>query len=516
MSEMKDVKTVVEMRGITKRFPGIIANDNIQLKVKKGEIHALLGENGAGKSTLMNILFGLYQPDEGEILLNETPVKITSPNVANELGIGMVHQHFMLVEPFTVTENIILGKEPKNGLKIDINSAAKKVQALSEQYGLKVDPHAKIEDISVGMQQRVEILKTLYRGANILIFDEPTAVLTPQEISELIEIMRNLVKEGKTIILITHKLKEIMAICDSVTIIRRGKTIDSLAIKDTNPDELASKMVGRDVTFAVDKKPANPKEASLSVKNVTAMGNRGVNALNKISFDVKAGEILGIAGVDGNGQSELIEVLTGLRKCQEGSITLNGKDLTNKTPRFISESGLSNIPEDRHKHGLVLDFSMAENIVLETYFHPEFNKNGFLNYDAINKHAEKLIEEFDVRTPGIHTLARALSGGNQQKAIIAREVNKNPDLLIAAQPTRGLDVGAIEFIHKRLIEQRDNGKAVLLISFELDEIRNVSDRIAVIYEGEIVGIVDPKTTSEQELGLMMSGGKRIQGGEQDE
>lgn len=509
---MKPVQTVVEMRSITKRFPGIIANDNINLVVKKGEIHALLGENGAGKSTLMNVLFGLYQPEEGEILINEKPVKITSPSVANDLGIGMVHQHFMLVEKFTVTENIVLGNEPKSGLQIDMQSAIKAVEKLSNQYGLKVDPRAKIEDISVGMQQRVEILKTLYRGADILIFDEPTAVLTPQEIVELIEIMHNLVKEGKTIILITHKLKEIMAVCDTVTIIRRGKVIDSVGVKDTNPDDLAAKMVGREVNFRVDKKEANPKEVILSVENITAMGNRGVNALNSISLEVRSGEILGIAGVDGNGQSELIEVLTGLRKASSGRVLLKGQDITNKTPRVISESGLSHIPEDRHKHGLVLDFPMSENMVLETYFHPEFNKNGFLDYAAIDKHASKLIEEFDVRTPSIHTPARALSGGNQQKAIIAREVNKDPDLLIAAQPTRGLDVGAIEFIHRRLIEQRDKGKAVLLLSLELDEIINVSDRIAVIYEGQIVGIVDAKQTDEQELGLMMSGGKRMQGG----
>ncbi|MFY0542722.1 ABC transporter ATP-binding protein [Brevibacillus sp. H7] len=509
---MNSVQTVVEMRGITKRFPGIVANDNINLVVKKGEIHALLGENGAGKSTLMNILFGLYQQDEGEIFINEKPVNITSPNVANDLGIGMVHQHFMLVEPFTVTENIVLGNEPRNGLQIDIQQAVKEVQQLSERYGLKVDPYAKIEHISVGMQQRVEILKTLYRGADILIFDEPTAVLTPQEIHELIEIMRNLVKEGKTIILITHKLKEIMAVCDSVTIIRRGKVIDSVAVKDTNPDDLAAKMVGREVNFRVEKQPSQPKEVILAVENVTALGNRGVNALNNLSLEVRAGEILGIAGVDGNGQSELIEVLTGLRKAQQGRVLLKGKDITNQTPRDISESGLSHIPEDRHKRGLVLDFTMSENMVLETYFHPAFNKNGFLDYRAIDEHAAKLIEEFDVRTPSIYTPARALSGGNQQKAIIAREVNKDPDLLIAAQPTRGLDVGAIEFIHRRLVEQRDKGKAVLLISLELDEIMNVSDRIAVIYEGQIVGIVDPKTTSEQELGLMMSGGKRMQGG----
>nr|WP_277613426.1 ABC transporter ATP-binding protein [Brevibacillus humidisoli] len=513
---MSRAETVVEMRGITKRFPGIVANDQVNLRVKKGEIHALLGENGAGKSTLMNILFGLYQPDEGEILINEKPVKITNPSVANDLGIGMVHQHFMLVEPFTVTENIVLGKEPRKGLEIDVKSAAREVAAISERYGLRVDPYAKIEEISVGMQQRVEILKTLYRGADILIFDEPTAVLTPQEIHELIDIMKNLVAEGKTIILITHKLKEIMAVCDTVTIIRRGKVVDSLAVAETNPDELAAKMVGREVSFSADKQPAAPKEVILAVDNVMAVGNRGVNALNAISFDIRAGEILGIAGVDGNGQSELIEVLTGLRKVQQGTIKLKGIDITNRTPREISEAGISHIPEDRHKRGLVLDFTMSENMVLATYYHSQYNKNGFLDYQAIDRQAERLIAEFDVRTPSIHTQARALSGGNQQKAIIAREVDKDPDLLIAAQPTRGLDVGAIEFIHRRLVEQRDKGRAVLLLSLELDEIMNVADRIAVIYEGKIVGFVDPKETNEQELGLMMAGGKQLQGGRSDE
>ncbi|MGD9679319.1 MAG: ABC transporter ATP-binding protein [Vulcanibacillus sp.] len=505
---MKDVKYVVEMKNITKTFPGIVANDKISFKVEKGEIHSLLGENGAGKSTLMNILFGLYQPEEGQIFINEEEVKITDPNIANDLGIGMVHQHFMLVENFTVTENIILGFEPKEKLKIDYKLARNQVVELSNKYGLKVDPDAKIEDISVGMQQRVEILKTLYRGAEILIFDEPTAVLTPQEIEELVEIMRNLVNEGKSIILITHKLKEIMAIANSVTIIRRGKVIDSLSVSSTNPDELAAKMVGREVSFAVKKKPANPKEVILKIEKVKAKDNRGLEALNNISFEVRAGEILGIAGVDGNGQTELIEVITGLRKTEIGNIYLKDKDITNWSIRDISEFGLSHIPEDRHKRGLVLDFTIGENMVLETYFHQEFSafrKFGFINYNKVNTFAQRLIEEFDVRTPSVNTLARSLSGGNQQKAVVAREVDKNPDLLIAAQPTRGLDVGAVEFIHKRLVEQRDKGKAVLLLSLELDEIISVSDRIAVIYEGEIVGIVDPKDTNEQELGKMMAG-----------
>jgi len=500
------VPAVVEMLGITKRFNGFTANDNINLIVEKGEIHALLGENGAGKSTLMNILFGLYQPDEGEIRIRGEKVRITDPNMANELAIGMVHQHFMLVEPFTVTENIILGLEPKKGLKIDMEHARHRVQELSDRYGLKVDPDALIKDISVGMQQRVEILKTLYRGAEILIFDEPTAVLTPQEIHELMEIMQNLVAEGKTIIFITHKLKEIKAICDRCTIIRRGKYIDAVSVKDTTVDELAAKMVGRHVTFSVEKGPAHPKEPVLRVENLIVGGNRGVDALRGLSLEVRAGEILGIAGIEGNGQSELIEAITGLRKVKSGTIHLNGNEIQNKPPRKITESGVGHIPEDRHKRGLVLDYSIGENMVLQTYYQSPFAKRGVLRYNAIYEYARKLIQQFDVRTPDEYTAARALSGGNQQKGIIAREVDRNPDLLIAAQPTRGLDVGAIEFIHQKLIEQRDAGKAVLLLSLELDEILNVSDRIAVIYEGEIVGVVRPEETNHDHLGLLMSGG----------
>jgi ABC-type uncharacterized transport system ATPase subunit len=511
MVPLSTADTVLELRGITKRFPGIVANDSISLQLKKGEIHALLGENGAGKSTLMNIVFGLYQPDEGEIFVRGQPVTIDSPNKAFDLGIGMVHQHFKLVQPFTVTENIILGLEPSKGLNIDYKTAHARVARLSEQYGLKVDPKARIESISVGMQQRVEILKTLYRGADILIFDEPTAVLTPQEIRELAGIVRGLAAEGKSIILITHKLKEIMEIADTVTIIRRGKVIDTLKVADTNPQQLAEKMVGRGVSFRTEKKEAQPGPVVLDVKDVTCIGAKGLPVLNGFSLQVRAGEIVGIAGVDGNGQSELVEALTGLRPIQGGRVTLKGADITNGTPRRISGAGLSLIPEDRHKHGLVLDFTISENMVLETYFHPEFSKGLFLDYSAIDKHAERLIQEFDVRTPSIYNKARSMSGGNQQKAIIAREVDKDPELLIAAQPTRGLDVGAIEFVHKRLIEQRDRGKAVLLISFELDEILNVADRIAVIYEGRIVGEVLPKETSDQELGLMMAGSKRMQG-----
>ncbi|MGE7766450.1 ABC transporter ATP-binding protein [Peribacillus sp. NPDC096540] len=506
---------VIEMLNIRKEFPGIIANDNITLQVKKGEIHALLGENGAGKSTLMNVLFGLYQPEQGEIRVNEQIVQITSPNVANDLGIGMVHQHFMLVDPFTVTENIILGKEPSKYGKVNVKEASEEVRELSERYHLSVDPDAKIADISVGMQQRVEILKTLYRGAEILIFDEPTAVLTPQEIKELITIMKALIKEGKSIILITHKLKEIMEVCDRVTVIRKGKGIGTVNVKDTNPDELASLMVGRDVVFKTDKSVAIPQEVVLEVKNLEVKDSRGVSAVHNLDLSVRAGEIIGIAGVDGNGQSELIEALTGLKKVTSGSITLNGKQIQNMKPRKITESGVGHIPEDRHKHGLVLDFSIGENIVLQTYYQEPFSTGGILHSKKIFEKARTIIKEYDVRTPDEYTPARALSGGNQQKAIIGREVDRNPDLLIAAQPTRGLDVGAIEFIHRRLIEQRDAGKAVLLISFELDEIMNVSDRIAVIYEGEIVAIVDPKETTEQELGLLMAGSKRSEAGERE-
>lgn len=504
---------VIEMLNIRKEFPGIVANDNITLQLGKGEIHALLGENGAGKSTLMNVLFGLYQPEQGEIRVKGKPVSITNPNIANDLGIGMVHQHFMLVDTFTVTENIILGQETTSRGRIDIGRAEREVREISERYGLSVDPKAKIADISVGMQQRVEILKTLYRGAEILIFDEPTAVLTPQEIKELIQIMKTLIKEGKSIILITHKLKEIMEVCDRVTVIRKGVGIGTVEVKNTNPNELASLMVGREVTFKTEKKEAEPKEDVLEINNLVVKDSRGIGAVNGLSLAVKAGEIVGIAGVDGNGQTELIEAITGLRKSESGSVKLNGKEINGLTPRKITESGLAHIPQDRHKHGLVLDFPIGENMVLQTYYKPPFSKGGVLNFKEIYSKAKTLIKEFDVRTPSEYTLARALSGGNQQKAIIGRELDRDPDLLIAAQPTRGLDVGAIEFIHKRLIEQRDHGKAVLLLSFELEEIMNVSDRIAVIYEGQIVAIVNPKETTEQELGLLMAGSKRKEVGE---
>lgn len=500
---------VIEMLGIRKEFGGFVANDNITLQLKKGEIHALLGENGAGKSTLMNVLFGLYQPEAGEIKVRGESVKISDPNVANDLGIGMVHQHFMLVENFTVTENIILGSEPTKLGVVNIKDAAKDIAKLSKKYNLDVDPYAKIEDITVGMQQRVEILKTLYRGAEILIFDEPTASLTPQEISELISIMRLLIKEGKSIIIITHKLKEIMEVSDRVTIIRKGEGIGTVVTAETNPNELAELMVGRQVEFKTEKIEATPTEEVLSIDNLVVTDYRNIEKVKGLNLNVRRGEIVGIAGIDGNGQTELIEAITGLRKIKSGKIMLNGKDITGLKPRQITETGIGHIPQDRHKHGLILDFPIGHNIVLQTYYQAPISKKGVMNYKKINEKARQVIEEFDVRTgQGEMTPARALSGGNQQKAIIGREVDRNPDLLIAALPTRGLDVGAVEFIHHRLIEQRDNGKAVLLISFELDEVMNVSDRIAVIYEGEIVDTVYPKETSEQELGLLMAGEKR--------
>ena len=502
---MSESVNVIEMKGITKQFGTFKANDNINLQLKKGEIHALLGENGAGKSTLMNILSGLLEPTSGEILVNGQVVNISSPSAANKLGIGMVHQHFMLVKKFTVTENIILGMEKtKNGF-LDRHSAKNEIKELSEKYGLLVVPSAKVESISVGMEQRVEILKTLYRGADILIFDEPTAVLTPQEIDELINIMRALTKEGKSIILITHKLDEIKAVADRCTVIRRGQSIDTVDVSTTSPQELADMMVGRSVSFKTQKKASQPKETVLSIENLTVKENRGLDAVKGLSLEVRAGEVVGIAGIDGNGQSELIHAITGLTKTESGKITLNGEEIQNKTPRKITELGLGHIPEDRHKYGLVLPMSLEENIALQTYYKKPLSNHGILNQKEIKNFAIKLIEEFDVRTQNETTPAGSLSGGNQQKAIIAREINRNPSLLIAAQPTRGLDVGAIEYIHSRLIEQRDNGKAVLLMSFELDEILNVSDRIAVMYEGNIVAIVDPKETTEQELGLLMAG-----------
>jgi len=497
------------MLNIRKEFGNFVANDNITLQLRKGEIHALLGENGAGKSTLMNVLFGLYQPEAGEIRVRGEKVNITSPNVANDLGIGMVHQHFMLVQNFTVTENIILGAEPRTGIMIDRASAREKVRQISEQYGLAVDPDAKIEDISVGMQQRVEILKTLYSGADILIFDEPSAVLTPQEIKELIQIMNRLIAEGKSIILITHKLKEIMEVADRCTTIRRGKYIGTVDIDETmTQSRLAEMMVGREVNFNAEYSKATPQELVLDIKNLVVKDGRGIKAVDGLNLDIRAGQIVGIAGIDGNGQTELIEAITGLRKADSGEIFLNNKSIKNLKPRKVTESGVGHIPQDRHKHGLVLDYSIGHNMVLQTYYKQPYSKAGIMNYKQVMEKAKTLIEKFDVRTPSPETFARALSGGNQQKAIIAREVDRSPDLLIAAQPTRGLDVGAIEFIHEQLVLEREKGRAVLLISFELEEILQVSDRIAVLYEGKTVAFLDPKETNEIELGFLMAGGKK--------
>lgn len=497
---------VIEMRDITKVFGGFVANDKINLHLRKGEIHALLGENGAGKSTLMNMLAGLLEPTSGEIAVNGQVVNLDSPSKAASLGIGMVHQHFMLVEAFTVAENIILGSElTKNGV-LDIAGASKEIKALSERYGLAVDPSAKVADISVGAQQRVEILKTLYRGADILIFDEPTAVLTPSEIDELMAIMKNLVKEGKSIILITHKLDEIRAVSDRVTVIRRGKSIETVEIAGATNADLAEMMVGRSVSFKTEKQASKPKEVVLSIKDLVVNENRGVPAVKNLSLDVRAGEIVGIAGIDGNGQSELIQAITGLRKVESGSIELKGDSIVGLHPRQITELSVGHVPEDRHRDGLILEMMISENIALQTYYKEPHSKNGILNYSNITSYAKKLMEEFDVRAASELVPAAALSGGNQQKAIIAREIDRDPDLLIVSQPTRGLDVGAIEYIHKRLIEERDNGKAVLVVSFELDEILNVSDRIAVIHDGKIQGIVSPETTNKQELGVLMAGG----------
>lgn len=499
-------ENVIEMRDITKVFGGFVANDKINLHLRKGEIHALLGENGAGKSTLMNMLAGLLEPTSGEIAVNGQVVNLDSPSKAASLGIGMVHQHFMLVEAFTVAENIILGSElTKNGV-LDIAGASKEIKALSERYGLAVDPSAKVADISVGAQQRVEILKTLYRGADILIFDEPTAVLTPSEIDELMAIMKNLVKEGKTIILITHKLDEIRAVSDRVTVIRRGKSIETVEIAGATNADLAEMMVGRSVSFKTEKQASKPKEVVLSIKDLVVNENRGVPAVKNLSLDVRAGEIVGIAGIDGNGQSELIQAITGLRKVESGSIELKGDSIVGLHPRQITELSVGHVPEDRHRDGLILEMMISENIALQTYYKEPHSKNGILNYSNITSYAKKLMEEFDVRAASELVPAAALSGGNQQKAIIAREIDRDPDLLIVSQPTRGLDVGAIEYIHKRLIEERDNGKAVLVVSFELDEILNVSDRIAVIHDGKIQGIVSPETTNKQELGVLMAGG----------
>lgn len=498
---------IIEMTGIRKVFPGVIANDNITLQLKKGEIHALLGENGAGKSTLMGVLFGLYQPEAGEILKNGKPVRIHNPNDANAEGIGMVHQHFKLVEVFSVLDNIMLGAEDTHRGVLQKKKAREKALALSEKYKLHVDLDAVIEDISVGMQQRVEILKMLYRDNEILIFDEPTAVLTPQEIEELMLTMRNFANEGKSILFITHKLNEIKAVADRCTVLRKGKCIGTVDVKDATVDSLAEMMVGRKVSFVVDKKPANPKDVILRVNNLSLTSNAsGKHHLHSVSFNVRAGEIVGIAGIEGNGQSELVYALTGLLKPTHGSIFFGEQDITKYSIRARNDLGIAHIPEDRHRYGLVLDYTLAENLILKSYQTPQFNNRGFLRFQQIEEHADKLIRAFDIRAgEGAETPARSMSGGNQQKAIIAREASLSPDLLIAVQPTRGLDVGAIEYIQRQLIAARDEGRAVLLVSLELDEVMNISDRILVMYEGRIVAEVEAASAVPQELGLYMAG-----------
>ena len=506
---------VIEMLHITKEFPGIKANDDITLQLRRGEVHALLGENGAGKSTLMSVLFGLYQPEQGTIRKNGKEVQIRNPNDANALGIGMVHQHFKLVECFTVLDNIILGVEPNKLGFLQKAEARKKVVALSEKYGLRVDPDALVSDISVGMQQRVEILKMLYRDNEILIFDEPTAVLTPQEIDELMEIMRGFKKEGKSILFITHKLNEIMTVADRCTVLRKGKYVGVVDIAGTTKEELSRMMVGRDVQLEVEKAPAKPGEVILDVQDVTIpSATHKKNAVKDVTFQVRAGEIVCLAGIEGNGQTEFVYGLTGLEKVSGGRISFCGKDITHASIRERSKDGMSHIPEDRHKHGLILDYTLENNMVLQRYWQPEFQNHGFIRKDKVREYSDRLIGQYDVRSgQGSVTIARSMSGGNQQKAIIAREIDRDPKLLVAVQPTRGLDVGAIEYIHRQIVAQRDAGKAVLLVSLELDEVMNLSDRILVMYEGEVVGEFDPKTTTVQELGLYMAGARKQGKGE---
>lgn len=510
---------IIEMLNITKKFPGIIANDNITLRVKRGEIHALLGENGAGKSTLMSVLFGLYQPEEGSIKIRGQEVKIRGPLDANALGIGMVHQHFKLVHNFTVLQNIVLGMETVKHGVLQMEEARKRVLELSEKYKLFVEPDALISDITVGMQQRVEILKMLYRNNEIMIFDEPTAVLTPQEIEELMSIMQDLVKEGKSILFITHKLNEIKAVANRCTVLRRGKYIGTIEVDLTEKEAMSEMMVGRKVNLSVEKKVASPGNVALLVDHLSVKSRREGHTkliVNNVSFQVRKGEIVCIAGIDGNGQTELVHAITGLDAISSGSVFLNGVNVTKKSIRFKNTHGLSHIPEDRHKHGLILDYNLAYNLVLQQYFEKRFQRHGFLRKKEINAYANLLVNQYDIRSgEGIRTFTRSMSGGNQQKAIIAREVSKEPDILLAVQPTRGLDVGAIEYIHKQLVKQRDAGAAILLVSLELDEVMNLSDRILVMYEGEIVANLKPKEVTIQELGLYMAGSKK-EGGQSEE
>ena len=501
---------IIEMCNITKEFPGIIANDDITLQLKKGEIHALLGENGAGKSTLMSVLFGLYQPEKGVIKKDGKEVKIKDPNGANALGIGMVHQHFKLVHNFTVLQNIILGVESTKAGFLKMDAARAKVMALSEQYGLRVNPDALIDDITVGMQQRVEILKMLYRENEILIFDEPTAVLTPQEIEELVKIMKGLAAEGKSILFITHKLNEIKAAANRCTVLRKGKYIGTVDVQDISKEQMSEMMVGRKVDLNVEKGDAHPADVVFEVQGLTvANRDHGKKVVNNVSFQVRKGEIVCIAGIDGNGQSELVQAITGLIKADEGTVKLSGENISAASIRHRNTHGLGHIPEDRHRHGLVLDYPLAYNLVLQRYFEPQFCQSGFLKYGEIYRYSDELIAKYDIRSgQGGRTPARSMSGGNQQKGIVAREIDRDPDLLIAVQPTRGLDVGAIEYIHRQIVAQRDEGKGVLLVSLELDEVMNLSDRILVIYEGELVADLNPKEVTTQELGLYMAGSKR--------
>jgi simple sugar transport system ATP-binding protein len=507
---------ILDMQNITKIFPGVKANDNVNLSIKKGEIHALVGENGAGKTTLMNVLYGLYDPDGGQVFYEGNKINLDGPQDAIELGIGMVHQHFMLVDPLTVTENIVLGNEPRSGLMLDQKTAKKDVEDISNKYGLYVDADAKIEDISVGMQQRVEIIKTLYRGAELLIFDEPTAVLTPQEIDELFDIFRSLKEQGKTIIFITHKLKEVKTISDRITVLRNGKSIDTVNTADVTKEDVAELMVGRQVLLEVEKTEAKPGAEIFSVDKLNVKDNRNIPAVKDVSLSVKKGEILGIAGVEGNGQSELVEAITGLRKIESGKINLRGKDISNYNAREIKREKVAHIPEDRQKRGLIMDFDLKENIILGYHDLEPFSNNGIMNYDNVAQYTQDLIDKYDVRGGGMEAQAKNLSGGNQQKLIVAREFSHDPEFLIASQPTRGVDVGSIEFIHKQIIDRRDEGAGVLLVSAELSEVLSLSDRIAVIFEGEIVDVLKASETDERELGKLMTGSKAEAGGESNE
>jgi general nucleoside transport system ATP-binding protein len=498
----------VEIRNVTKTFPLVTANDDVTLLVAKGEIHALVGENGAGKSTLMNILYGLLQPDSGSLAINGRTARFNGPADAIRAGIGMVHQHFMLIPPLTVAENVVLGREPTRRGMIDMDAAIRMVQSLSDRYGLKVDPTAKVETLSVGIQQRIEIIKVLYRGADILILDEPTAVLAPQEVDELFEILKALKTQGKTIIFITHKLQEVMAISDRVTVMRHGKVVGAVETAKTSKAEIATLMVGRQVLLQVDRGSARPGELVLQVEGLEALDSKALPALKGVDLTVRAGEILGIAGVEGNGQTELVEVLTGLRPAQKGRVAVGGREIGGLTPRQVRASGVAHIPEDRHRRGLVLEYTVADNTILGIHYKPPFVKSrgvAVLDPASIKAKAERLVAEFDIRPTNPQNLAGNLSGGNQQKVVVAREMDQQPKLLIAAQPTRGVDVGSIEFIHKRLIGARDAGAAVLLVSADLEEVLSLADRIAVIFEGEIVGQLVPEEATEERLGCLMTG-----------